>query len=400
MNQTAQSEKGLAAFRELITPPELKSLPALIPLFFLSLAIIPLAGNSSLALIYLAAAVTALYLLSNSVAYVIGMLLPAGLLYLFSGAAILPVLFTALLLGSACGTVLLLACRSPRYYLLWCLAPVLAVGGAFLICGSPHLALAALLPVPMAVCGFLMVRFCTRQSSAIATLAAVLCTVLIAAGLLSMLAAGVLTDNPLVILGEALRASLTTAWQGALAEARAIYAEAGLQVELPLTDEMIEEAAAVLVNLLPGLFIALAVVVSFFVWRTMLNLILNLKMIPRIPLRMAVLEFSPVTAVVYILAFLVDLFGNYSEITLAGTVAANFALILVPALLPLGFASVSPRRGNRRSCLSTLLFLGLIMAIVSSPLTGVSLAALLGAINVLLANFLPRANGGQDAPPQ
>ena len=400
MNQTAQSEKGLAAFRELITPPELKSLPALIPLFFLSLAIIPLAGNSSLALIYLAAAVTALYLLSNSVAYVIGMLLPAGLLYLFSGAAILPVLFTALLLGSACGTVLLLACRSPRYYLLWCLAPVLAVGGAFLICGSPLLALAALLPVPMAVCGFLMVRFCTRQSSAIATLAAVLCTVLIAAGLLSMLAAGVLTDNPLVILGEALRASLTTAWQGALAEARAIYAEAGLQVELPLTDEMIEEAAAVLVNLLPGLFIALAVVVSFFVWRTMLNLILNLKMIPRIPLRMAVLEFSPVTAVVYILAFLVDLFGNYSEITLAGTVAANFALILVPALLPLGFASVSPRRGNRRSCLSTLLFLGLIMAIVSSPLTGVSLAALLGAINVLLANFLPRANGGQDAPPQ
>jgi hypothetical protein len=180
---------------------------------------------------------------------------------------------------------------------------------------------------------------------------------------------------------------------------RAIYAEAGLQVDLAFTDELAAEAVSLLVNLLPGLFISLSVVVCFFIWRTTLNLVANLKMLPRIPLRMAVLEFSPVTAIVYILAFIVELFGNGADITFAGTVATNFTLILAPALLPLGFASVSPRRSERRSCLSTLLFFGLIMAIVSTPLTGITLAALLGAINVLLANFLPHRKN-PDQPPQ
>lgn len=399
MNQAPQKTKDLASFRDMISIPDARGLVGLTLLFLLSLVVIPLAGEESLSLIYVAAAAAVLYLLSGSIAYVIGMLLPAGLLYLLTQSLALPALFTALLLGSACGAVLLLSCKEKRYYFLWCLTPVLAFGASFLISGDLLASLLALLPLPLAICGFLLVRTYTRQTTAIATLAAVLCTLLIAVGLLAMLIAGLLTDNPLVILGDALRGSLTAALQNALAEMRAIYAEAGLQVDLAFTDELAAEAVSLLVNLLPGLFISLSVVVCFFIWRTTLNLVANLKMLPRIPLRMAVLEFSPVTAIVYILAFIVELFGNGADITFAGTVATNFTLILAPALLPLGFASVSPRRSERRSCLSTLLFFGLIMAIVSTPLTGITLAALLGAINVLLANFLPHRKN-PDQPPQ
>ena len=388
MNQATAPKTKPAALRDMITPPETGSLVSVALLFVLSLAALPLSGNDTLALIYAVAVVAALYLLSKSFSYVISLLLPAAVLYLISGAFTLSVLFTALLLGSCCGTILLLCCREPKHYLLWCAVPLLAAAAAYFVHHDLLMALLALLPLPLAVCGYLLVRSGTRQTTAIATLSGVMAVVLVVAGLVAMWRADLLHGNPVTVFADALRNSLSKALVEALAEMRTLYAEAGL--ELPITDELAVAAVSTLVNLLPGLFLAVTTLSSFFIWRAGLNFLLNLNMLPRIPLRMGMLDFSPVTAVVYILAFFTDLIANASAITLVGTAAANFMLILAPGLALLGYTSLSPRRGERRSCLSSLLFFGLILSTVTNPLTGVSLAALLGAANVLLVTFMPR----------
>lgn len=394
MNQATAPNTKHATLRDMMTPPETGSLVSMALLFALSLAVIPFAGNGTLSLVYAVAVVAALYLLSRSFSYVISLLLPAAVLYLFSGGLALPVLFTALLLGSCCGTVLLLACREHKRYLLWCAVPVLAYLAGYLVHGSLLLSLPVLLPLPLAICGCLLVRSCPRQTTAIATLSGVLAAVLVVTGLIAMWRADLLHGNPVTVLADALRGALSKALLEVLAEMRTIYMEAGL--ELPLTDELAVDAVNALVNLLPGLFLAVTTLTAFFIWRANLNFLLNLKMLPRIPLRMGTLDFSPVTAVVYLLVFVTDLIANASAITLVGTAAANFALILAPGLALVGYAALSPRRSERRSCLSSLLFFGLILATVTSPLTGVTLAALLGAVNVLLVTFMPRIK----SPPQ
>jgi len=81
MNQQTTPKNG-NALRDMITTPEAPGLVGLALLFFLSLAIIPLAGDTTIALIYAAAAVTVLYLLSRSFSYVFSLLLPSAVLFL------------------------------------------------------------------------------------------------------------------------------------------------------------------------------------------------------------------------------------------------------------------------------------------------------------------------------
>lgn len=395
MNQQTTPKTG-NALRDMITTPEAPGLVGLALLFFLSLAIIPLAGNTTVALIYAAAAVTALYLLSRSFSYVFSLLLPSAVLFLLFSSPVLPILFTALLLGSSCGTVLLLAARQKKQVLLWCAAPVLAYAAAYLLCQSPLVAALVLLPLPLAVAGCYLIRHCAKQTTAIVTLAAVLAVTLVVAGLVAMLVADMLHGNPLTILADALRSALSKAFVEAVAELRDAYAN--MNMELPLTEDLLLPLVPPIVNLLPGLFLAATVLITFFIWRADLNFILNLQMLPRIPLRMSALQFSPVTAAVYLPAFLVGMLGNLSHVTFAGTVALNFAIVLAPGLALVGYAALSPRRGSRRSCLSSVLFFGLILATVSNPFIGLALAALLGAVNVLLVTFMPQPKEPGDHP--
>lgn len=395
MNEPTAPKNG-TTLRDMLSAPDGASLAAVAILFFSSLAVIPLIGNGPIVLIYAVACAIVLYTLSKSLSYVISLLLPAAVLFLLFSSPAIPALFTAFLLGGACGTILLLAAREKKHLLLWCAAPAFAYLAVFLLCRHPLQAVLVLLPLPLAVCGRYLILRCTAQTTAIVTLAAVLAATLTVAGLIAMLAMDMLHGNPLTIFADALRNSLSKAFLEALAELRAVYAEMG--TELPLTDETMLALVPLLVNLLPGLFLSVCVLVAFFIWRADLNFILNLRMLPRVPLRMNALHLSPVTAAVYVPAFLVALFGNLPDVTFAGTAALNFALVLSPGLALVGYAALSPRRGERRSCLSTLLFFGLILATVSNPFIGLALAALLGAVNVLLVTFLPKPDASD--PPK
>ena len=187
-----------------------------------------------------------------------------------------------------------------------------------------------------------------------------------------------------MVFADAVRAAVANAF----AQMAELYQAA--EISLPFTDADIEAFASLLINILPGLLIALASITCYLIWRTILCLLVVWQSLPRLPRRIAVLDISTTCAILFVVVAILSMIASSgSSPTLFGAICQNLMLILEPALVLVGFQTLIGGRDRQRSCLSFLLLFGVAFVFFSNPLSGVELLAFVGAFRVVAARFFP-----------
>lgn len=381
MNGTAMNKTDLAAWRSLISRPDATALLAAAALYLFSALVLPFAANPTVSLLFVALCALFFFLQTRTLASLIPPAIPAMLLFTASGSMMLPAVFFAIVFGGACGAMLLLSAKKPgRDILPLVLLPVAAYLAAFLLGKTPLVALLTLLPLPVALLAAFAVRRCTPFTPAVAGLAAVL-----GAGLLTAagIALATLDLLDLSLLPSFLEA-LGDAVMAALEEAKALYAEAGVTIEL--SETAIRGMLATLVNLSPAILAVLCLVTAYFTWRTLAIFLVSFGALPRLPRVLVLPTMSAVAAVLFIISYFTALIANAETATLVGTVAQNVSLILEPGLALFGAGQLL-RRDAPRSCLSLLALLALVYLVWVNPATALAAAALFGAVHVLISAY-------------
>lgn len=380
MNGTALTKADLAAWRSLLGRPDASSLLVSALLYLASSLVIPHAANESLSLIFVFALAAFYYLQTRTIASLIPPAIPAMILFTASGTMMLPAVFFAIVFGGSCGAMLLLSAKNAKQRALLLLLPLAATVGALLFGAAPAVALLALLPLPCAIVAALAVRRCVSFTPAVLSLALAIGGGLLIA-LLWALAANSWLDASLL---PSLVNTLSDALISALDEVRALYAEAGVVIEI--SETAIRNLLASLINLSPAIFAIIALVTAYFTWRTLAVLLLSFGVLPRLPRLLVVPTVSATAAFLFLIATLTALVANMETATLVGAVAQNLALILEPGLALVGVGQLL-RRDAPRSCLTLLTLILLVYLVWSNPASALALAALLGAIHVLIGFF-------------
>ena len=378
MNGTVLNKTDLAAWRSLLARPDKGELWLTAGIYLFAAFIIPNRGNAMLSLLFIAACAVYLVTRTNAFLPLLAPGIPALALFSLTGSTAPSAVFLALLFGGAAGAILISSVKTPREGLLLTLLPLLAFFAAWPLCGGPLTALLTLIPLPLALAGAFALRHCKPFCAAVATLAAALIAALVAVFVVTMLKNGLRPD--MVEQLPALISTLEEAVLEAAKETAALYPE--MDVSEVLSPTMVHNMIALTVNLSPGIFVALCLVVAYFVWRTLCTLRVALRMRPRLPRVFTTPRPSAVSAILFILAFLTALFGG-SATTLVGAVAENFALILTPVFVLIGFAALFGH-GAQRSCLSVFLLIGMAYLFFNNPPLALNFAALYGAIQALI----------------
>ncbi|MBR2463942.1 MAG: hypothetical protein IKB41_00720 [Clostridia bacterium] len=379
MNGTALNKTDLAAWRSLITRPSGTSLLAAAALYLFSSLLLPFAANETVSLLFVGVCALFFYMQTRTLASLIAPAIPAMLLFSVSGSMLLPAAFFAIVFGGACGAMLLLSAKSPRDFLS-VLLPIGAYLGALLLGATPLVALLTLLPLPVALVAMLSVRRCTPFTPMMIALTATLCLSLLTAAGVALASLDLLD----VSLLPTFLSSLGDEVIALLEEAKALYAETGVTIEI--SEAAIRNLLAELINLSPAIFIIACMITAYFTWRTLAVLLVSFGALPRLPRILTVPTISVTAAILFILAQLAAMIANAKTATLFGAVAQNLALVLEPGLALMGLGQLL-RRNAPRSCFSMLALIVLVYLIWVNPATALAVAALYGAIHVLITSY-------------
>ena len=380
MNGTALNKTDLAAWRSLLARPDASALLVAATLYLVSSLILPLATNESLCLLFVVACAAFYYMQTRTISSLILPAIPAMLLFTLGGSMMLPAAFFAIVFGGTSGAMLLLSARTVRHDAVLVLLPVAAYTGAILLGASPAVACLALFPLPVAVVAALAVRRCTAFTSAVAILSGVIGAGLLAALLIPLAINGLLDVSLLPAFVDTLGDTLIAM----LEEATALYAEAGVTIEI--SEMAIRNLLSELINLSPAILALVAMVTAYFTWRILCVLLTSFGMLPRLPRIMVIPTMSVIAACLFLIAYLTALVANAEAVTPVGAVALNLSLILEPGLALVGVGNLL-RRDAPRSCFSLLALVLLVYLVWSNPATALALAAFFGALHVLLLAY-------------
>ena len=387
MNGTVLNKTELAAWRSLLARPDSKERWLSAGIYLFAALIIPFAGESTLCMLFIGACVAFLLTKTHTFRAVLAPGIPALALFSLSGSMVAPAIFFALLFGAATGAILLLSARNAREGILLAELPLLAFLVAWLISGNPLIALLTLIPLPLALIGTLAVRRCKPFTAAIAAIAAVLVGTLISVAVIAIAAINPQNFDLLHHI-PTLTSLLTEAVSETVNEVAALYPE--MAITAVFTPTMIHNMIALMINLSPGILIAVCLIVAYFIWRTLCTLLVALGMLPRLPRVFTTPITSAISAILFILAFLVAFFAN-SAYTPVGAVAENFALILTPVFSLIGFGALFGRSAQR-SCLSVLLLIGVAYLLFNNLPLAFTLTALYGAVHALIFAYQSTKN--------
>ena len=393
MHFTPLDKKARAEWQGMLNPADGARIGAAAVLFLCSALVLPFSRVEAVAGLYLLYAVVFYYMLTRSIASVAILAAPGMLLFGISALApglphpyLMPAVYAALILGGVGGSFLLIHCREKKYLPLLAMPVVAYVLAAVLV--GPLQGLWVLIPVALSlVLGHGMLT-CRPQTPVLLSMAAVLAvagvvTYLIWYGLFSLIPFP--APDPLTYLGVLLREGVARVSR----EAMSVYAEAG--VELMLSDTDIYNVGAVLGNVLPGFFLAGCGILAFLIYRTHLRVLTSWGTLSRVPLRVGAMTVSPIAAGIFLFTYLA---GMIASGNLFGTVCENIAFVLEPALVLVGVSALLARDPAKRSALSLILLVGVLVLLFNFPTLALGLAAVVGAIRILLAAFFAAKGKG------
>lgn len=389
MRFTPLDKKARAEWREMLLPADGAHLGAAAALFFLSALALPLSRIEAVAGLYLLYAVVFYYMLTHSLASLLAIAAPGALLFGVSALApglphpyLMPAVYTALVLGGVGGGFLITHCREKKHLGLLAL-PVAAYAIAAVV-ADPLLGLLVLIPVALSLVLGHGLLCCRPQTPVLVTLAAVLAVAGAAAYLGWYWLRALIpfpAPDPFTYLSLLVRNGVTRVFH----DAATLYAQMG--VELALSDADVYNVGAVLGNVLIGFFLAGCGVLAFLIYRTYLRVLTAWGTLARVPLRVGAMTVSPVAAVLFLFSYLA---GTFAAGSVFGVVCENLSIVLEPALVLVGATSLIGREGGKRSMLSFLLLLGLLVLLFNFPSLALAAAAFLGAARILIATFTAR----------
>lgn len=386
MEQNTTKNQKTIRFGDVLTKPETGHGICIGIFFFLSCLMLPLSDRVTLSAIYMGACAVLYYLLTHSFRAILYYALPTALMFVAANLLpalpapiLLPTAFLSLVMGGATGGFVLIHYHNLKKYPYILLSPVAAYCLSAWITGDPLRGLISLLPFGLAIVGALCVLLYQKRTDTILYMTAALVAMLAAAGLLTFTIMGI-EGNPFTFVTDAVRGGIVSL----LEEMEAMYAQAGMS--LGLTDATVRNAGAMLINLIPAIFLVGCMLAAFCAHRMLLQFLVIFRSVPRLPIRLGVFTMSPYSAVLFAVAYLLALFTNYSNTTLFGTVCENLSLVLEPGLALVGITSLLPN-GTARSCLSTFLLALIFILLFISPVLALELAAFIGVFVILAARF-------------
>lgn len=393
MQFTPLDKQARAEWRGMLHPADGTHIGAAAALFFFSALSLALAHVQEVAGLYLLYAAVFYYMLTRSLGSVVILAIPGMLLFGISAMApglphlyLMPAVYAALILGGVGGSFLLIHCREKKYAPLLAM-PVVAYAIVAVV-ASPLQGTLVLIPVALSLALGYGILNCRPQTPVLVTMAAVLAAFGVLAYLIwYYLFARVAfpAPGPFTYLGTLVRDGIARVARDAMA----LYAEAG--VELLLSDTDIYNVGAVIGNILPGFFLAGCGILAFLIYRTHLRVLTTWGTLSRVPLRIGAMTVSPVTAGVFLFTYLA---GALAGGGLFGTVCENIALVLEPALVLVGVTSLLAREAGKRSTTSRLLLVGMLVLLLNYPTLALGVAAVVGAVRILLAAlFAAKAKG-------
>lgn len=374
-------------WRDLISAPAQNQTAVLAIYFFASCLVLPLANDTMIGTVYMLACVLLYYGMNRSLRALLQYALPALPLALFSrmlpgipNAMVLPCAYVALLVGGGVGGFLLTHYHDIKRIWLVLAMPAAAYGAAALLTQKPLRALVALLPLAVALAAGICMLRCTACKDAVVVLASALAVTLIGAGALTLLLRGMLTRALPRLFAESFRAHITAT----LEQLRTLAAEAGADATaIPaLSEETITSLVTSVMNIAPGIFLALCAIFGFLLWRSLLSMMVSFGSLPKLPHRIAAFSIGRMAGAVYLLSTLVSMIaGGFA--TTVGAICENLNLAMEPGLAMIGCVALFSK-SEQRSCLTTVLAVGLIAMLFVDIFSALSVAALFGAVTVLL----------------
>ncbi|MBE6702515.1 MAG: hypothetical protein E7585_03775 [Ruminococcaceae bacterium] len=392
MEQIKKQLPAHSEWKAMLHAPTVGQAVLVAALFFLSCLILPITDHAVVAQLYTVLCAVFCYLLLRSFRGLLLYALPAFVLYMLSGIVpsiqspiTLTAAFLTILVGGSCGGFFLTHYHSPRKYPFILLLPPSAYGIATWVTGDPLRGLLTLIPLAVAIVTAICLLRLIERPTATALIAGTLAATLAIAGLITLAAIGALHGNPVVAMGDHLRSGiLDRFWQiqAMYEELQPLYAEMGVDLALPEIDY--QAVADMLVNIFPGIFLALCAVTGFFVWRLLVQQLVAFQSTNRLPFQLVAFTVSRVGALLFVFCGLVAIFA--SELTAFSAICLNLAIVTAPGLALIGFTSLFTRG---RSCLSLLLAIGLLFLVFRNPISGLMVAAFLGAFQILFIRFVP-----------
>jgi|GEM_PF-1639256 len=399
MEQSLNPNTARNAWKGSLRAPATGQTALVAAIFFLSCLALPLSDVWLISRLFPVVCIVYCYLLLHRLRSLLYYALPAFAVYLLS--AYIPTLqdpmtlvsaFLAILVGGSCGAFLL-AHGSTRRLILPLLLPLLAYAPAALLSRDPLQGLLVLLPLTVAVAAAFCLRRLTDRPTSTAVIAATLAISLAVAAVITLAAMHALEGNSLSALAEQMRIGIVNRLVEEQQLQRELMAtikeqspqlyEAAMEL-LSISEEEFYNTAVVAVNMAPGIFFAVCAATAFFLWRLLLQQMAVYQTAPHLPLPLVGFSVSRTGAVLFAICGVIALFSG--EQTVFNTVCLNLALILAPGLALIGYTSLFT---DRRSCLSLLLAIGLVILTFRNLLGGIMVAAFLGSIHVLFARFLP-----------
>lgn len=389
MRFTPLDKQQRAEWQGMLNPTDGARIGAAAVLFLLSALALPLCRIEAVAGLYLLYAAIFYYMLTHSMASLFAIAAPGALLFGVSALApglphpyLMPAVYTALVLGGVGGSFLLIHCRERKYLPL--IALPLVAYAVVAVVADPVLALLVLIPVALSLVLGQGILTCRPQTPVLITMAAVLALSGVAAYLIWYWLFALIpfpAPDPFTHLGNLVRGGV----ERVLRDAAVLYEEAG--VDLMGSDVAFRNAGAAIGNALIGFFLAGCGVLSFVIYRVQLRVLTAWGTLSHVPLRVGAMTVSPMAAGLFLASNLVGMFATGSVL---GTVCENLTLILQPALVLVGVTALLGREKGKRSTLSTVLLIGILMLVFYDAALALTLAAVVGAVRILLAAFTAR----------
>ncbi len=386
---TPLTKQQRAEWREMLNPADSAHLGAAAALFLLSALALPLSRFEAVAGLYLIYAAVFYYMLTHAAGPLLAIAVPGVLLFGVSALApglphpyLMPAVYAALVLGGVGGSFLLIHCRR-KAHLAFLALPVAAYAIAAVVT-DPLAALLVLIPVALSLVLGHGVRTCRPQTPVLVTLAAVLAlsgVVLYLVWYWLVARVAFPAPDPLTYFAGLVRDGIAHAMRSLLA----VYEEAG--VSLMDAQALLQSAGAVFGNVLVGFFLAGCGVLSFIIYRAQLRVLVAWGTLSRVPLRVGAMTVSPLASALFLFSYTAGILGAGGVF---GTVCENLALVLQPALVLVGVTALMRTEKGKRSTLSFLLLIGMVVLFFNLPSLALTAAAFVGAVRILIAALATR----------
>ncbi len=159
--------------------------------------------------------------------------------------------------------------------------------------------------------------------------------------------------------------------------------------EISVTDAT--EAAAMSVNaifnLLPAIIVTIANIAAFFVHSMMMSTMFSEKA-PSPTLRnMMLFDMSLISAIVFLVFSILGLIFSASEVSIWLVTAENVVVILMPGMVLTAIMMLRGLTAAQKGCSSSLIYFGIIFALLYIPAVMLPITALAGAVTVILNNI-------------